>query len=62
MITVKQLALIIEWPLYVTDEGRVSCNKGGCDEGDFLWRTSSRRIDLDDFLTALYLHADGDHP
>jgi hypothetical protein len=62
-VTLSQLALISEWPLYVTDEGRVTCNHGGCapDADGFLWRTSGRRIDLAEFLWALHTHATTEH-
>jgi hypothetical protein len=62
-ITLTQLAEIAEWPLYVTDEGRVSCNAPSCPDGteDFTQHTSGRRIDLSEFLWALHTHATTDH-
>jgi hypothetical protein len=63
MISIEEMAQLMKAPLYVTDEGKVTCN-GTCDEGGFLWRVPARRVTVRDFLDALAEHykADGCTP
>lgn len=46
--------LVLKWPLYVTDNGKVTCNHEECEEDDI--DVPARRISVTDYLQAIRNH------
>jgi hypothetical protein len=46
----------LTWPVYVSDDGRLTCNQTDCPEPEFLQRLS-RRNTVQDVLQAIHEHA-----
>jgi hypothetical protein len=49
------IGVLNAWPVYVTDTNVVYCNKGTCDDVDFL-DAIGRRVDFGDVIQALRDH------
>lgn len=49
------------WPMYISDEGRVTCNESNCPEPEFLQSIPYRRHTFGEIRMALIKHIKEDH-
>jgi hypothetical protein len=50
-----------DWPVYVRDDGVITCSQPGCEEEGWDWSEIGRRTNVRAFFEALVLHARQQH-